>query len=189
MTNDIANERRNFFRVDQDVIFDYRQVDIHTVENKEPEEAIDDGSAMYLIGELRRIDREAQQSLKIIADKQRLLADFLHKLNAKIDLIARHGMFASNPGNQASRLNISEGGVAFRGNKALYVGNFLVLRMIFLPSYTPVIIFAKVVRCESDENGYRVAAIFHKVQDHDRQELARQVMKAQVTNRKRNPET
>jgi hypothetical protein len=181
-----ADERRNFYRVDQDVIFDYRQVDVHTVSSKEPEEAIDGGSAMHLIGELRRIDRDSQQLLKIISDKQKLVADYLAKLNNKIDLIARHSMFAANPGNHASRLNISEGGVAFRGDKALYKGNFLVLRMIFLPSYTPVIVFARVIRCESDDNSYRVAAVFENMSDQDRQELAKQVMKAQVSDRKRN---
>lgn len=180
-----ANERRSFYRVDQDVIFDYKQIDVHTVETKDAEEVFDGGAAMYLIGELRRIDRDTQQLLKLISDKQRLVADYLTKLNTKVDLIARHSMFSANPGNQASRLNISEGGVAFRGKKMLYVGNFLVLRMIFLPSYTPVIVFAKVIRCESDGDSFRVAATFHNLQDHDRQELARQVMKAQVSSRQR----
>ncbi len=180
-------ERRNFYRVDQDVIFDYKQVDVHTIENQSAEESFDGGSAMYLIGELRRIDRETQQVVKLLNDKDRLVSEYLAKLNAKIDLIARHSMFSGNPGSQASRLNISEGGVAFRGNKNLYVGNFIVLRMIFLPSYTPVIVFGKVIRCESDGDTYRVAATFHDLQEHDRQELARQILKAQVSHRKRSP--
>lgn len=180
-----AKERRSFYRVDQDVVFDYKQVDINTVETKAPEEAFDSGSSMFLIGELRKIDRESQQALKVIADKDRSIAEYLSKLNSKIDLIARHSMFSGSRGHQAKRLNLSEAGVAFRGDKALYMGNFLVLRMIFLPSYTPVIVFAKVIRCEVDDGSYRVAATFHNLQEHDRQELARQVMRAQVNQRKR----
>jgi hypothetical protein len=178
-------ERRNSYRVNQDVIFDFRQVDTHTAEQLEPEEAMDDGVAMHLVAELRRIDRDAQQLLKIVTDKQRLLADYLQKLNSKIDLIARHAVFASSPNSQALRLNISEGGVSFRTNRALYKGNFLVLRMIFLPSYTPVVVFGVVGRCESDKEGFRVAAKFHRLRDQDRQELARQILKAQVSNRKK----
>lgn len=185
MTTPEPSERRSFFRVDQDVVFDYKQIDTHTVQTKAPEEAIDGGIAMHLVGELRQIDRETQQMLKVIGDQDRLLGEYLTKLNTKVDLIARHSMFSVHQGNHATRLNISEGGVAFKGNKALYVGNFLVLRMIFLPSYTPVIVFAKVIRCEADSNEYRIAATFHDISDQDRQELARQVMKAQVNHRKR----
>lgn len=186
------NERRSFFRVDQEVIFDYKQVDTHTVENRPPEEAIDGGTAMQLVTELRQLDREAQPLLQTIGEENRLLGDYLAKLNTKTDLIARHCMFSTHQGHHATRLNISEGGVAFRGDKTLYVGNFLVLRMIFLPSYTPVIVFAKVIRCESDGDEYRIAALFHQLSEQDRQELARQVMKAQVSQRKKtspeNPE-
>lgn len=179
------SERRSFFRVDQEVIFDYKQIDTHTVETRPPEEAIDGGTAMQLVRDLRQLDRDAQQLLDSIGEENRLLADYLTKLNTKTDLIARHCMFSAHQGHHATRLNISEGGVAFKGTKALYVGNFLVLRMIFLPSYTPVIVFAKVIRCESDGDEYRIAALFHDLADQDRQELARQVMKAQVSQRKR----
>jgi len=178
-------ERRNSYRVTHDVIFDFRQIDTNTAEQIDPEQAMDDGVAMHLVSELRRIDRDAQQLLKIISDKQRLLADYLQKLNSKIDLIARHAVFASSTSSHALRLNISESGVAFRSNRALYKGNFLVLRMIFLPSYTPVVVFGVVSRCESDNEAFRVAAKFHRLRDQDRQELARQILKAQVSNRKK----
>ncbi len=179
------DERRNSFRINHDLIFDFRLVDTHTADHADPERAMDDGVAMHLVAELRRIDREAQQLLKIIGDKQRVLADYLQKLNNKIDLIARHSLFAANAGGQATRLNISEGGVAFLSNRAVYKGNFLILRMIFLPSYTPVIVFGVVSRCESEADGYRIAAQFHRLRDQERQELARQILKAQVNHRKK----
>lgn len=185
MSPSSAAERRNSFRINQDVIFDFRQVDIHTAEHMEPEQSVDDGVAMQLVAELRRIDREAQQLLKIVTDKQRLLGDYLQKLNNKIDLIARHAVFAAGTNSQTLRLNISEGGVAFNSDRALYKGNFLVLRMIFLPSYTPVIVFAVVSRCESDKDSFRIAAKFHRLRDQERQELARQILKAQVSSRKK----
>lgn len=185
MSSSPSVERRNSYRVNHDVIFDFRQVDTHTAEQLEPEQAMDDGVAMHLVSELRRIDRDAQQLLKIITDKQRLLGDYLQKLNTKIDLIARHAVSASSTTSQALRLNISESGVAFRTGRALYKGNFLVLRMIFLPSYTPVVVFGVVSRCESEKDAFRVAAKFHRLRDQDRQELARQIIKAQVGNRKK----
>lgn len=186
MTTPPPPERRNTFRINNDVIFDFRVVDSHTAEEQEPEQAIGDGIALHLVAELRRIDREAQQLLKIITDKQRLLGDYLQKLNQKIDLIARHSMFSSGQNGGTVRVNLSEEGVAFRSDRALYKGNFLVLRMIFLPSYTPVIVFASVSRCEDEgDEGYRIGAKFHRLREQDRQELARQIIKAQVSHRKR----
>jgi hypothetical protein len=186
MTTPPPPERRNTFRINNDVIFDFRVVDNHTAEEQEPEQAIGDGLALHLVAELRRIDREAQQLLKIITDKQRLLGDYLQKLNQKIDLIARHSMFSSGDNGDTARINLSEEGVAFRSDRALYKGNFLVLRMIFLPSYTPVIVFASVSRCEDEgDEGYRIGAKFHRLREQDRQELARQIIRAQVGHRKR----
>jgi hypothetical protein len=186
MTTPPPPERRNTFRVNNDVIFDFRVVDNHTAEEQEPEQAIGDGMALYLVAELRRVDREAQQLLKIITEKQRLLGDYLQKLNQKVDLIARHTLFTSGENRSTTCINLSEDGMAFHSDRALYKGNFLVLRMIFLPSYTPVIVFASVSRCEDQgDGGYRIGAKFHRLREQDRQELARQIIRAQVSDRKR----
>jgi hypothetical protein len=178
-------ERRNTFRISNDVIFDFRIIDSQTAQEQEPEQAIGDGMALHLVAELRRVDREAQQLLKIINEKQRLLGDYLHKLNQKVDLIARHCMFTTGENRSTAHINLSEEGVAFCTDRVLYKGNFLVLRMIFLPTYTPVIVFASVNRCEDQgDEGYRIGAKFHRLREQDRQELARQIIRAQVSQRK-----
>ena len=178
-------ERRHYFRVNQDVIFDFKTVDIHTAEQNAPENAINDGPSMLMLAELRRLDRDLQRISTFLNDKQRLLGDYLQKLNAKIDLIARHSLFASKAEQKTARVSIGEGGIAFDSERAIYKGNFLVLQIIFLPSYTPVITFAQVTRCDAAGSTYRIAAEFYRLQDSDRQELAKHVLKAQVSQRKR----
>lgn len=185
----IQPERRSFFRIDHDVVFDYRQTDAYTADHGEPEEALGDDKSVNLLIELRKIDRGAQESLKILADKNRLLADYLQRMNSKIDLVARHALFASPSSGEAKRINLSEGGITFPCNRVLYQGNYLVLRVIFLPSYTPVVIFAQVTRCEGDDEDYQIAAQFHRLRDQDRQELARHILKAQVGNQRRRTTT
>lgn len=178
-------DRRNFFRLSQDVIFDYRPVDVHTAEQASPEAAFGTDTALDLVGELRRIDRDAKQLLKILNDKNRILGDYLNKLNQKVDLIARFCVFSSTPDSEPKRINLSEGGVAFNAERSLYKGNFLVLRMIFLPTYNPVVVFAKVVRCDEAKNHYQIAAQFHRLREQDQKAIAREIMKAQVKSRKR----
>lgn len=186
-TPESGRERRDFFRVSQDVIFDYKIVDAFTAENDSPEIEFEDSVSLSLLNELRRLDRDNIQTLRLLTEKNRLLGDYLQTLSSKIDLIARHTLFAQDGANRdrpKTRINLSEEGVAFMAERALYKGNFLALRLIFLPNYAPVVVFAKVIRCDPKDNSYQVAAKFYRLADKDRQELSRQIMKAQVTQKK-----
>lgn len=186
-TGEPDTERRHFFRINQDVIFDYHPVDIHTVNNSRPEDSIGEGSAMDLVTALRKIDRDAHSSLRMITERDRLLGDYLAKLSQKIDLIARHCVFAGQPELKSSRLNISEGGIAFRSTRPLYKDAFIVVRLIFLPTYAAIVVFARVIRCDELENEYRIATEFHQLAEPDRQLLARENLRAQVRHRKQSP--
>ncbi|WP_075185229.1 PilZ domain-containing protein [Teredinibacter haidensis] len=180
-------ERRDFFRVSHDVIFDYKVVDAFTAENDAPEIEFEDSVSLTLMNELRRLDQDSVQTLRILTEKNRLLGDYLQTLSSKIDLLARHMLFSQNQKadqRPRTRINLSEEGIAFIAERALYKGNFLALRMIFLPNYAPVVVFAKVIRCEPKENNYQVAAKFHRLADKDRQELSKQILKTQVSQKK-----
>ncbi len=180
-------ERRDFFRVSQDLIFDFKIIDTFTAEHSDPESEFTDSSSLHLLNELRRLDKDNGQALKLLSEKNRLLGDYLHSLDQKIDLIARHTLFVNSEQDRdkpTERINLSEDGISFVSNRAIYKGNFLVLRMLFLPHYVPVIIFAKVVRCDSKDNFYQVAARFHRMTEASRQELSRQILKAQVNQKK-----
>jgi hypothetical protein len=185
MTIPSGQHHRSSFRVNQDVIFDFRQVDSHTADSENADKLMNEGPAMQMLAELRRIDRDAQDLLKIVGDKQRLLGDYLQKLNAKVDLIARHFAFDNQQNGLPQRVNLSETGVAFYHAKALYKGNYLVMRLIFLPTYTPVVVFGIVIRCEQSNEGYQVATQFHRLHDQERQLIAKQVLKTQVNLRKK----
>ncbi len=185
-----GREKRDFFRVNQDVIFDYKIIDAFTAENDSPEIEFEDSVALGLVNELRRLDRDSAQTLRLLTEKNRLLGDYLQTLSSKIDLIARHTLFAQNDNHgesPKSRINLSEDGIAFLAERTLYKGNFIALRLIFLPNYAPVVIFAKVIRCEAKGDSYQIAARFHRLADKDRQELSRQILKTQVSQKKALP--
>jgi len=178
-----GREKRDFFRVNQDVIFDYKIIDAFTAENDSPEIEFEDSVALGLVNELRRLDRDSAQTLRLLTEKNRLLGDYLQTLSSKIDLIARHTLFAQNDQKKKK----SEDGIAFLAERTLYKGNFIALRLIFLPNYAPVVIFAKVIRCEAKGDSYQIAARFHRLADKDRQELSRQILKTQVSQKKALP--
>ncbi len=184
---DPGRERRDFFRVSQDVLFDFKLVDVFSAENDTPEIEFEDSISLSLINELRRLDKDSAQTLRLLTEKNRLLGDYLQTLSSKIDLIARHTLFAQDGASgerPKTRISLSEEGMAFIAERALYKGNYLAVRLIFLPHYVPVVIFAKVIRCEAKENLYQIAAKFHRLSDKDRQELSRQILKTQVNQKK-----
>lgn len=178
-------DSRDAFRVQQNIVFDFRQISPQIVEAQTPEDVFGSGQAMELLALLKRIDRDANKTLKVLADKNRLLGDYLQKQNQKIDLLARYCLFSHEQDNTTAEVSLSETGISFAHPTALGAEQFLAVRMIFLPEYLPLTLFARVVRSIEERGAYQIAAEFYKLSDQDRQELARQVFKAQVKNRQR----
>lgn len=184
-------DKRDSFRIDEDLHFEFKQVPTSFVEDGTIEEAFDDNDeSLRLINQLNKIDREAIQSLKVISDKNRLLGDYLNSLNKKIDFIGRHLAFNSQESLKSrpkTRVSLSEDGLGFVTNKSLYKDSYIAIRLIFLPNYSIASTFAKVVRCVQKDDKFQIAAKFHKIYDKDRQVISRQVLKSQVKARKRAP--
>ena len=178
-------EKRNYFRLDSDIIFDFKTIESQAANNTAPSDNIEDGQQLHLMSELRNIDQSLQAGLSSLANKHRELSDFLLKLNKKIDLVAQSLLLEQHPSDKAtSRVNISEGGIAFNCERALYKGNYLVIRLIFLPSFIPVVVFGKVNRCDFDGETYQIAASFYKLQEAARKTLSQQILQAQARARK-----
>lgn len=187
-TAQLKADKRDFFRISQDIVFDYKVVEGFAAENETAESEFEDEISLNLIEELRRLDRDNVQTLRLLTEKNRLLGDYLQTLSSKIDLIARHALFANHDdanNNATTRINLSEDGIAFLCDRALYKGSYIAVRMVFLPSYSPVISYAKILRCDQKEDSYQVAARFHRIHDTARQEISRQILKAQITHRKK----
>lgn len=182
----MPSDKRDFFRVNHDVLFDYKVADGFSAENEDAFESFEDSVSINLLNELKKLDRDNVQTLKLLTEKNRLLGDYLQSLSSKIDLIARHSLFAHETTTEkpTTRINLSEDGLAFLADRALYKDSYIVVRLVFLPSYSPVLSFAKVLRCEQKESRYQVAAKFFRLNDSERQELSRQILKAQVGARK-----
>ncbi len=179
-----TRERRDFFRISQDLFFDFKVVDAFSAENQSPDSEFEDAASVGLINELRRLDKDNLQTLRLLTEKNRLLGDYLSSLSSKIDLIARHTLFAQETlaqGKKKTRINLSEDGFAFLADRALYKDSYIVVRLIFLPQYVPVSSFAKIIRCDAKEDKYQVAARFHRMNDSDRQELSKQILKTQTS--------
>lgn len=182
MTQD--SERRDFFRVYQDVLFEYKPISADEANQDSPDQPFKAGISMHLASELNRLTRESEPALNLIKEKNRALSEVLSRINAKVDLVVRHQIFSNTEDKTPTRINLSEDGVAFKAKQSFNKNDFVALQIIFVPSYIPILVFGRVIRSEAVEEGFKVAAKFHKLQDIDRKELARQILKVQTLQRK-----
>lgn len=183
-------ERRSFFRVNSELALSYQLTDAYSVENEKAEDQFDsDATALSVFSELQRLNHEASALLSGIGEKSRQLADYLAIQNKKIDVLA-HSMLSSDymaSEVKPTHVNLSEGGLAFISSKALYKGSYLALRMVFIESYTVVVCFARVIRCEEKEaDNYQVALKFIGLHELQRQTLSKNIFQAQLRSKKRN---
>lgn len=186
-------ERRSFFRVSSELALSYQTADAYTVENEKPEDQFDDDSrSLSVFSELQRLNHEASSLLAGLGEKNRALADYLAIQNKKIDVLA-HSLLSSDFVSKEikpTHVNLSEGGIAFNSSKALYKGSYLTLRMMFIESYTVVVCFARVIRCEEkDSDTYQVALKFRGLTELQQQTLSKNIFQAQLRSRKRDSKT
>lgn len=191
-----ANSRESF-RIDHDVLLEYKIVEAYAAQHSTADIEFPSSQDVNLLVQLKRIDKVNQQALQLLSEKNRLLGDYLHSMSEKIDLIAQHIAFNNdhdshqtqekNKNNREqhkkTRINLSEDGLSFSSNRALYQGNYLALHVTFLPSYTTITTFATIVRCEPHHEQYKIAVQFYKLTEASRQEIAREIFKAQISNK------
>lgn len=182
------SERRSYFRVDESIALEYREVDEQIANREEAETIFPDAAAIALHSELKRIDSENTQLLYQLKNGNRALGEYLHNLNRKIELLAQKLMADYKPPalTQITRqVSLSEGGIAFGSAKPIAQGSYIALRLTFLPSYAGLVIFAKIIRCELCKAGdYQIAAKFHCARDAQLRVIGQQIMRAQMADRR-----
>ncbi|HAX11029.1 MAG TPA: PilZ domain-containing protein [Marinobacter hydrocarbonoclasticus] len=184
-SGDSQRERREFFRIDDRIGLEVRRLDdAHPGDdpfNNSPLEA--------LKAEFRRLDQDVRAHLASLAERDRLLAGLVKSLNSKVDTLARIIAFEQNPlqPEDWQDVTLSEGGLSFRWPTATFVaGDRLAIRMTLPPELYQPRAIAEVLDTEHDnQGGTRVHTLFVELDDSDRQQIARHVMRWQIRQRQK----
>ncbi len=183
------SERRSFFRIDESIALEYKEVDDKTTSTREAESLYHDAADIKLHAELKKIDSETAQLLYQIKDRDRALGEYLYNLNRKIELLTQRLMAEHKPPaltRITRQVNLSEGGISFGCEKPIGANQFIAMRLTFLPSYAALVAYAKVIRCELDKAGdYQIAAKFHHLNGGQQQMIGQQIMRAQMADKRR----
>ncbi|CAM2818456.1 PilZ domain-containing protein [Legionella worsleiensis] len=180
-----VNERRQHFRIDDQIYFDYRVIS--------PGELCTDSSiSNQLLGEngqkymeamnyFQHIDHQLSELTQALSSKESAIADCLNLLNAKIDYLSRHVLMSGKL--QMKKVNISLGGMSFKTSKLLEENTHLKIVLYTKPRMIPVILDAFVVYSQfQNETNYRTAVAFTQLTIEQEQLLSQHILQAQVKN-------
>lgn len=181
-----VHERRQHFRVDDHIYFDYRII--------EPGEVYSDAAITHqLLGEngqkymetaqyFQSIDYELSELTQTIGIKEPALAHYLNLLNAKIDYLTRHTMMTGKI--QLRKVNISLGGMAFKTTELMKEKTIMKVVIYTKPRMIPIIFDAQVVYSQyQSEKHYHTAISFNALTNDQEQLLSQHILQAQVKNR------
>lgn len=181
-----VHERRQHFRIDDHLYFDYRVV--------APGEFCSDLSITnQLLGEsgqrymeaaqyFQNIDYELAELTQALGVKEPALAHYLNLLNAKIDYLSRQMLMTHKV--QMRKVNISLGGMAFRTEELLKEKTNLKIVVYTKPKMIPIILDATVIYSQyQSENHYRTSVSFNGLTNEQEQLLSQHILQAQVKSR------
>lgn len=179
-------EKRQYFRIQQDVIFNFCPVSNDDVIHSRAEQHFEHSETLCLFSEFQQINGQSQQLMASIKESNPLIAEYLNGLNKKMDLVCQQVLSTQSSIHDvdSGRIDISQGGLAFSSDDSIGVENWLALKLIFLPTYTGVISYGQVTRNALQADGsYLIGVRFHNLDDEQSKLIAKQVFKTQIIER------
>jgi hypothetical protein len=184
--NMTTEERRGFFRIDDEVNLFYKKIDEQLV--AEPHHVSDNIlNSCSLSTALEMVSQESGLLLHRIEKSLPDVADYLRLLESKIDLLAQAAMMQGFQFKESDtrNINISATGMAFNCEDAFKQGDYLEIKMLLVSSMTVIVTYGKVVYSKNNQSKdsqypYFVGVDFIDMKDEDRELLIKYVVKKQL---------
>lgn len=183
---ELAADRRDYFRIEDRVGLEVRKLAPGDINKNDP---FNGNHLEGLRTELRRLDQDIRVHLANLAERDRLLTSLIKSLNGKLDTLARIMAFEQNPlqPEDWQEVTLSEGGLSFNSTTDTFqAGDQLAVRLTLPPElFRPQAIAQVIDTMPDDSGGWRVHTEFSEIQDSDRQQIARHVMRWQIRQRQK----
>ena len=157
-----AIERRAYLRVPDNLHVEHVVVSAEEYKKSTVTEVLDLPGAFDLRRELYRLELEARDLTREIAENDRKMGSYFHNLNQRIELLATAVMLHQEDGDIATNaVDISPAGASYLSDKLYPAGSLLALKLIFLPSQLGIASFGQVSYCLLGDNDlYRIGVQF-----------------------------
>ena len=175
------NERRRFFRLDDEICLEYDLISEEAYANAENELAQIEQSAFSLSADFATLSFEYNLTLNNIKSTHPDIGQYFDLLNRKLDALSRHLLDDETPCDEATKqlVNISASGIAFDSTKELKDKQPLRLRIILLPEKIGIVVFGRV--CFSNKkNKHRVSVDFEHIRNGDQELMIKHNLNKQM---------
>jgi hypothetical protein len=182
-------DRREFFRVEDSVRLNVKTCPTNTSDSGICAKLFDQSSTKLLVQELRKIDHDNSQLLRVIGEQDRNLELYLKSINRKLELIATE-LCASveDTSSQRQSVVISEAGMDFLSREIYAPGQMLALELTLFPSRQTLYLLGEVLSCQQGPIKHRIGLAFKALNAIDQQSLAKQVMQCQLQHKREQKE-
>lgn len=180
-TNNVNDERREYFRIDDSVKLSYREVEKEELPADLEELEYKASGGLTVMSRLNSISQQLSTALHRIEQNSPDVADYLKSLDQKLELLAQAFLSKENELIEQTDqpVNLSAGGMAVESPRPIGVGAWLEIKMLLFPSYAGILTYGEVVSCDSVENGYCIRVDFSYIRDGDRDALIRHILRRQ----------
>lgn len=179
-------DRRRFFRIDDEVNLIYKKVDVQQVTEQSH---VDDNilGNFSLVAAMDTLNQESQLILHRLEKADPDIANYLKLMDDKIELIARAVLLKESDfsADNTREVNISAAGLAFACKEALNAGDYLEIKMLLTSSMAIVFTYAKVIyrkmnHSDAIDYPYIVGLDYVNMKEQDRELLIKHVVKRQM---------
>ncbi|SHE23450.1 PilZ domain-containing protein [methanotrophic endosymbiont of Bathymodiolus puteoserpentis (Logatchev)] len=180
------DERRRFFRIDDEINLFYKKVDSAAI-RKYSEVSNELLSHCSLAATLDVLNQESQIIFNRIERNNPDIADYLKVMDSKINLIARTVLMDGTDlvNEQTRNVSLSASGVAFECEELISEGEFLEIKLLLTSSMAVIVSYGNVVYSRKNPDpkadmAYIVGVAFSEMKEQDKELLIKHVVKRQM---------
>ena len=179
----MSEERREYFRIDDEVALDYRLIspgEAELLREKIKSRVVD---RFTVASSFTATSRQMTHVIHKVQNQSPELARCLQAIDQKLNMIAQ--LFVSEEMDlheQSTReVNLSAGGISFRSQQKIRIDSLLELRMVLFPSLVGILTVSRVIQCERVNDGnlkfpWQIAVVYEHLRETDRELLVRHIM-------------
>ncbi|MCW9014768.1 MAG: PilZ domain-containing protein [Gammaproteobacteria bacterium] len=169
---DTNDERRRFFRIDDEVCLHYDKITENEYANAPAELTTLKQSGFALSADFATLNSEYNPILNSIRQTSAEIAQYFDLINRKLDALSQHLLEEEIPCPESDlrKVNISASGLAFESDEELADNQPLRIRLVLLPEKIGILVFGRVNHCRTPETNNLICIDFEHIR-YDDQEL------------------
>ncbi len=183
----MSEDRRRYFRIDDEVSMKYRCLTESEFSQLLKERQTGFPDKIALSSAFSSTSHQMKHLVETIRHRDADLSVCLEHINEKLDVLIRllvaneHGL----PDHPSHSVSLSASGICFHAADKLPEGSILEIKLMMFPSFISILTYGTIVHCQRDDNGdpeypYKVSADFSHIQEEDRELMVKHVLQKQA---------